>query len=114
MRPAIHIDHTKRLWTILIENVNGLRFGNIDDFITPRRDELPGTAGRLTTRMRFEQIGFAVLIQGPGPGLPGNFALFGLSRKRRSRKGASALPVFNSRVRFRLGKDRPAVRLPET
>src|SRR5262249_30178062 len=114
MRPAVHVNGSERLWTVFIKYVDGLRFRYIDKLGAARRNKLTRPARRLATCVRLEQVSFAILIERSRPGLERNLTLLRFARKRRTRKSAAPLAVFDRGVGFGFGKNRPAIRMPET
>src|SRR5436309_15625722 len=60
---AVHINDAERLRTILIEDVDGLCFRNIHNFIAAGRNELTWSTRWLTARVGLEQIRLAIFIQ---------------------------------------------------
>src|SRR5262249_52792208 len=84
----------------------------VDKLDSAGGDELSRATGRLTPRVRLEQVRFPVLVQSASPSLERNFALLGLPGEWRSGRSSATLPVRDRRLRFTLGQNRPAVRLP--
>src|SRR2546428_10312080 len=89
MRSAIHINGVESLRASLVDHVDSWQVRQINKLDPARRDELPGPAGGLAPGVRLEQIGFAISVESPCPGLKGNLALLRFARKRRSGESAS-------------------------
>src|SRR5438128_10168270 len=72
MRSAIHINGVESLRTSLVDHVDSWQVRQINKLDPARCDELPGASGGLAPGVRLEQIGFAISVQSPCPGLKGN------------------------------------------
>src|SRR5262249_20092265 len=113
MTAPVHVNDSEGLRSVFVEDVNRLCFLDVDKLRSTGRDELAWAARGLAARVRFEQIRFAILIQGSRPRLEGNLTLFRLAWKWRSRECAASLTIFDCRIRLRFCENRASVRMPQ-
>ena len=82
MRRAIHINDAEGVGPADIHDVHALEFRPVHELDAIRSDELANAAGRLATRVRFELVRRAVIIEGLRPWLERNFTDLLLARER--------------------------------
>src|SRR5262249_45824491 len=72
MRPAIHKNNAKRVGTAYIEDIHALQIGQIHELDAIRSLKLTRYSRRMTSRVRFEFVDLAVIVERFGPRLKWN------------------------------------------